>query len=165
MDIYVKSVAIRLAKQYGLINLTQEKLSRACGFPVGSFYHTAGCSFKELLDVLKLELNAPATTVTKRRADPELRKKQLLDVAVMLAQSNGCKNLTHHMVSVEANVSKSLVLKYFPTILDLRDSVMEEAVTRPVEVILLEGILDCNPIALRAPEKTKKQAKKHLTGL
>lgn len=92
------------------------------------------------------------------RMDPNDRYKQLLDVAVDVAMSDGFLNLTHSKVASRANVVKGTVFHHFKSIDILRDAVMTVAIDDSIKPIIATGITMGNTVAIQAPENVKRDA-------
>ena len=110
----VKAIALEMAKESGLINLTRKALSDRTGIPDGSFLPVVGCTFSEIVRELVAEMGDTAThAVSKSRANPALRKKQILEVAINLAVQGQYLTTTRAQIATMAGVSEGLVTKYF----------------------------------------------------
>lgn len=86
------------------------------------------------------------------------RYKQLLNVAVNVAESDGFMGLTHGKVAIRAGVVKGTVFHHFKTIDALRDAVMEVAIDDGMKPIIAAGITMGNAVAISAPENVKREA-------
>ena len=162
---HVRRTAIKLIKKNGLINLSRESLCIESGIPDGSFPHVMGCTFSELVKELG-ELEKYATTVrtpvTKSRANPVLRKEQILAVAVDVARKVGCHRVTRDEVAHRAGVSMGLVSKYFGTMNQLRRAIMRAAIQQEIPSIILMGLANNDPQAEKAPAELKALAARPL---
>ena len=157
--LHVKRTAIKLVKKFGLINLSRADLCEAAGIPDGSFPHIMECTFSELVDELNVHPDVIATTpVTKSRANPELRKTQILAVAVDVARKVGCHGVTRDEVAHRAGVSMGLVSKYFGTMNQLRRAIMRAAIKQEIPEIVAKGLANGDPHARKAPAELKALA-------
>jgi len=156
----IEKVALNMIKQNGLINLTKKDLCKACGIPDGSFKNIMGVTFSEFVDVL-LKENKPWLNhhkVTKTKTNPELRKDQIINVAVEIARKTGCYNLTRQDIANKANVSLALINLYFGTMNQLKIAVMRRAVKQGIIEIIAEGLGNNDPQACKATKELKEKA-------
>lgn len=154
---HVRQTATKLIRKNGLINLSRIGLCEAAGIPSGSFPHIMECTFSELVEELKSQATnrIAGCAVTKSRANPELRKDQILSVAVDLARKVGCHKLTRDEIAHRAGVSMGLVSRYFGTMKQLRRSVMRSAITQEIPEIVAKGLANNDPHARKAPAELK----------
>ena len=152
-------IAIEMVKKDGLINLSRRELCERAGIPDGSFPHVVGCTFSEFVESLKtLTDNIIIHPVVKSRADPTLRKDQILNVALDLAKGHGYHKITREAVAYHANVSAGLVSRYFNTMKQLRRAVMRAAIHREIPEIVAQGIANNDDHAKKAPVELKQKA-------
>lgn len=97
-----------------------------------------------------------------RRTNPEIRKKQILDAAIKLSVKIGYSSITRDAVAAHANISSSLIANYFPTMHDLKTSVIITAVLQGQVEIIAQGLSLNDPVALSAPERLRKRAAKFI---
>jgi len=154
---HVRRTAIKLIKKNGLINLSRESLCEAAGIPDGSFPHVMGCTFSDLVDEFRDDC-IPRGVVTKSRANPVLRKEQILAVAVDVARKVGCHGVTRDEVAHRAGVSMGLVSKYFGTMNQLRRAIMRAAIQQEIPEIIAKGLANNDPHAKKAPVELKQLA-------
>ena len=155
----VKKVALKMVGKKGLINLSRRELCEKAGIPDGSFPHVMGCSFTEFVDELKItSVKEPFYVVSKTRANPELRKDHILNVAVKMAVAGGYNKITRDKVAEGAGVSMGLVTKYFGTMPQLRKAIMRRAVKQEIIEIVAQGIANGDPQAKKASSELKTQA-------
>ena len=94
-----------------------------------------------------------------RRLQPAEREKQLLDVAVKLAQTVGYKNITCTSVAEAAGLrSHGLITHYFGDMHLLRRQVIARAIQTENLEILIQGLVVRDLQALAAPTELKKRA-------
>ena len=153
----VKQKAIEMVKSDGLINLSRSGLCEAAGIPNGSFPHVMGCTFSVFVEELK-EYDQGASEVNKTRTDPELRKDQILNVAVELAKTGGYHKISRDSIAEKAGVSQGLVSKSFNTMKQLRRAVMRAAIHREIPEIVAQGIANQDDQAKKAPPELKRKA-------
>lgn len=159
----VKTVAIAMVKSEGLINLSRRKLCERAGIPDGSFPHVMGCNFAEFVSELKLEkIQEIPHSVSKSRADPTLRKDNILSVAVGMAKTEGYNHINRDRIAEAAGVSMGLVTRYFGTMGQLKTAVMRRAVKQGIAVIVAQGLANGDDHARKAPAWLKADAVKLL---
>lgn len=119
----IKQIAVQMATEHGLMNLSREDLCKRVGIPNGSFVHYAGVTFTEFLNEMK-ETNKNLYVVHKRRANPGMRKKQILDHAIQLTREHGVDNITRAQIAEAAGVSMGLINVYYGTMKQLRRDIL-----------------------------------------
>lgn len=156
----VTEAAKVLIKKNGLINLSRRDLCEAAEIPDGSFHHVVGCNFSEFVAELSdlVDVQSKPTIVYKRRVPALMRKAQILDVAIEISKEKGYYALTRDGVASAANISFSLVTKYFGTMEKLKAEVMKAAIDREILVIILQGVVLSDPIALSASPELREKA-------
>jgi len=159
----IKQVAIEMVKEIGLINFSCKLLCERINMPVGSFPYTVGCKFSEFVEEIKQEIgedviNALNTTVTKTRIDPELRKDQILNIAIEMAKTGGYHKISRDSIAQKAGVSQGSVSKSFNTMKQLRRAIMRAAIHQEIPEIVAQGIANQDDQAKKAPPELKKQA-------
>lgn len=75
-----------------------------------------------------------------------------------MALSRGYNTLTRDGVAQVARVSQGSINYHFKTISKLRNAVMRHAVQHECLEILLQGLANNHPAALKAPEALRKKA-------
>lgn len=155
----VKEVAVCMVKGAGLINLSRRELCERAGIPDGSFPHIMGCNFAEFVEELKLEdIQELSHSVSKTRANPELRKDHILNVAVKMATVSGYNKITRDKVAEGAGVSMGLVTRYFGTMGQLKNAIMRRAVKQGLAEIIAQGLANGDDHAKKAPAELKAEA-------
>ena len=154
----VKQTAIDMVEEAGLINLSRSALCARAGIPDGSFPHVMGCNFSEFVEELRGLRADPQHVVTKNRANPALRKNQILNVAVNMAKDVGYNKVTRDAVAEGAGVSMGLVTRYFGTMKNLRRDIMRFAIRNEVAEIIAQGLANGDDHARKAPAELKAQA-------
>lgn len=154
---HVKQTAINMVRESGLINLSRRELCERAGIPDGSFPHLMGCNFSEFIKILKPydKLVHPAN---KTRADPALRRDNILNVAVEMAKSDGYHKITRDGIAEKAGVSMGLVTRYFGTMKKLRRDIMGAAITKKIPEIIAQGIANGDSRAKKVSGELKTQA-------
>lgn len=92
------------------------------------------------------------------RLTPEVRKAQLIDVALKLASKHGLANLRRDQIAEAAEVSPALVSHCLGTMTEMRRTIMRQAVARQVLPVIAEGIVAKDKAALKAPPDLKQRA-------
>jgi DNA-binding transcriptional regulator YbjK len=156
---HVKETAIAMVREAGLINLSRRELCDRAGIPDGSFPHVMGCNFAEFVGELREDgVEQSAAPVSKRRANPALRKDYILAVAVDMAKAVGYHKLTRDAVAEKAGVSMGLVTRYFGTMKRLRRDVMRRAIKEGIPEIVAQGLANSDEHAKKAPAELKATA-------
>lgn len=155
----VKSVAIAMVKERGLINLARRDLCERAGIPDGSFPHVMECTFTEFVEELRSEnVEQGPAPVSKRRAPAALRKEHLLKTAVELSVDKGYNNVTRDGIAEAAGVSFGLITKYFGTMKQLRREIMRAAIKQEIPEIIAQGLANGDDRAKKAPVELKAKA-------
>lgn len=155
----VKQTAIAMVQETGLINLSRRDLCDRAGIPDGSFPHVMGCNFADFVSELKGEgHDGAAYPVSKSRANPALRKDQILNVAIGLAKEQGYHKITRDGVAGAAGVSMGLVTRYFGTMKQLKKAVIRAAVKQGIPEIVAQGLANGDDHAKKAPAELKAEA-------
>lgn len=94
----------------------------------------------------------------------EVRKQELLEVAIKLANEGNYLTLTRQDIAREADVSPSLVPHYFGTMDNLREAIIREAIKRKLARIIAHGLANQNPLVRQAPVETRRLAAEYWTG-
>ena len=92
------------------------------------------------------------------RLKPKERKEQILTVALKIAANVGYANVTRQQVASAANIAPALVSKYFGTMKNFKRSVMRAAIKQEVLPIILDGIVQKEPQALKIPKSLRLKA-------
>lgn len=92
------------------------------------------------------------------RLNPEVRKAQLIDVALRLAVKGGLANVRRDHIAEAAGVSQGLVTHSLGTMIEMRRAIMRQAVAREILPIVAEGIVCKDKVALKAPAALKARA-------
>jgi len=155
----IRNIAMTMAEEAGLINLSRKALCDRAGIPDGSFPHIMGCNFTDFIEELKGDLMPSRTgPVTKSRANPTLRRDQILNVALTLAAKKGYQNITRDGIAEKAGVSMGLVTRYFGTMNQLKIAVMRAAVKRGIAEIVAQGLANGDSHAKKASAELKAKA-------
>jgi len=93
-----------------------------------------------------------------KRLAPEVRKDEILAVAVRLAKDEGFNSLRRDAIAKAAGVAQGLVTRYFNTMPQLKRAVMRYAVHFEVLPIVAEGLAIRDTEALKASDALKQKA-------
>lgn len=95
---------------------------------------------------------------TIERLDAKVRKKQLLDIAIELSQEIGYQRVGRRMIAERANVSTPLISAHFGSIHKLQKLIMQAAIKHRILIIVAQGLVARDKIALSAPDELKQAA-------
>jgi hypothetical protein len=162
----IKEVALSLARESGLINLTRETLCEAVQIPVGSFPNIMGRNFTDFINELVTEVGESGFrhTVTTKRANSTLRKIQILNVALDLSKDVGYQFVTRSAIAKRAGLSEGSINLHFSTMTQLKRDIMRAAVKQEVHEIVAQGLAANDKQAKKAEQEVKDKALKFLAG-
>lgn len=101
-----------------------------------------------------------------KRLQPTVRKDQILDAAITVAQvPGGWSTLTRAAVAKAADCAEALPSKYFTTMTQFRRAIMRAAIERGNLSIVAQGLAAGDNCALKAPPELKKAAVASLAGV
>lgn len=87
------------------------------------------------------------------------RRKQLIDAAVVIVQTNGWLSVTRSNVAKQSGMSVGSINLAFGTMDDLRNALMKHAVDNykceGMHKVIFAGLSDGNPIACEASQQVK----------
>jgi len=93
-----------------------------------------------------------------------MQRDIILNAAVEEAKKVGYTNIRRDDVSARAKVSKGLVTYYFKSLENLRIEVMQYAIDKGVDIVVAQGLVIGDPLAIGAPQGIKDKAAMYLTG-
>lgn len=160
----VREIAIAMAKEKGLANLTRVDVSKEAGIKEGSWFSIMECNFTDFLESIKDEcpMRVVGFEISKSRISPKVRKELILDTALDLSEKVGYTNVNRAELAKAARVSESLVSTYMGTMKNLRRDIMRHAIKQSRLVVLAQGLALKDPHALKAPEELQEQARQSL---
>lgn len=85
------------------------------------------------------------------------RIAQLRSAAYEVGTHNGYKATTRHMVALQAGVSPALVPFYLGDIESMRHTILQDGCTNGHILLILEGVINKESIAIKAAKKHSKQ--------
>lgn len=99
---------------------------------------------------------------TRRREEPETRRKEILNAAIVLSLENGYQNITRESVAASAHTSCALVTWYFQTMDNLKSEVMAQAIEKHIVPIVAQGLSMGDSQALNIGMLLKEKVLNHL---
>lgn len=97
-------------------------------------------------------------TTSHTRLTPAARTAQLIDVALKLAAKHGLANIRRDQIAEAADVSQGLVTERLGTMIEMRRTIMRQAVAREVLPVIAEGLACKDRAAMKAPAELKARA-------
>ena len=110
------------------------------------------------------ELGEEGRKGVRNRMDVDSRKASILQAALDEASAAGVDKMTRKAIAERAGVTVSLVNKYLGTMIQLRRTVMRQAVKHSVLPIIAQGLASRNAYALKASPELKAAALASLSG-
>jgi len=161
-DLALKA-GIKLAAEKGLINVSRADICTAADIPDGSWARVVGMSFTELLVEIKKSIgDEKYFLVSKKRVSPELRKENIMQCAMKLAEKHGYTKISSTLIAEAAGISHVSVIKYFGTMQQLRNDIMRKAVKTRNLKIVAQGLCAGDKQAKKADQSLKEEALKCL---
>ena len=102
--------------------------------------------------------------MSRTRLAPEVRRVDILDAALILAEELGYMNMTRTQIADAAGVTPGLITYYYHTMPQLRRDVMRAAVRRGILPIIAQGLAARDPHAQKASKVMQKRAAALLVG-
>lgn len=90
--------------------------------------------------------------------NPEVRKEQLMKIAIKIAIKKGYQKVTNAAIADKAKVSTSLVIFHFKNIKLLRESIMKYAIANEVFIVIAQGIIIKDPNTTKIDKELRKKA-------
>lgn len=78
--------------------------------------------------------------MTRRRADPAIRRQEILDAAIKIAKVYGYLYMRRNDVAEEARASTGLISHYFVSMDGLKTAVLEAALEKEIVPILAQAL-------------------------
>lgn len=161
MKSHITNTALDMVHENGLINLSRRELCERAGIPDGSFPHYMGESFTEFVARIRKATEGDDDKhypVVKTRTNPELRRDQILNVAVELSVKQGYNHIRRDHVAEAAGVSEGLVTNYFNTMVQLRRDIIRIAIKKEILEIIAQGLINGDKHARKASPELKEKA-------
>ena len=92
------------------------------------------------------------------------RKQQIMAAAMQVATRIGYKDIKRSDVAKAAEVTNSLVSRYWVTMPQLQRAIMRNAVSTQQLAIIAQGLAARDKNALKAPKKLQQEALQQLIG-
>lgn len=97
--------------------------------------------------------------MSRIRLLPNDRKQQILDAALLVAQSpGGWARLTRGAVANEAECAQGLISNYFGTMIAFRRAIMRAAISAENLSVIAQGLAAGDACAKKAPDELKQKA-------
>jgi hypothetical protein len=163
----LKKIAVQMAEEKGLINLSRADLCAQASIPDGSFIHVMGCTFTDLVAEIRADGidESKSHTISRRRVSPGIRKTNILDAALEKAKDVGYREITREEIAEQAGVSMGLVSRYLGTMDQIRKAIMRAAIRREVLEIVAQGLACGDDQARKADPGVKAAAAKLLADI
>ena len=91
-----------------------------------------------------------------------VRREELLDAAIPLAERYGYESVSRAMVGEECGVSETLVSYYWRPVAAWHDAIMARAIETGNLTVVGQGLAARHPLALDAPEPLRIEAARAL---
>lgn len=99
----------------------------------------------------------------RKRLEPTVRKEQILNAAVVVAEEKGYSHIQRYEVAVQAQCSEATVSFYFGTMHKLKTAVLKHAVKSGIHSIIAQGVVAKDRYVMRHTDETiRVQALKSL---
>lgn len=134
----IRSSAVKLAKQIGIINLSRQEVCDLAGVKDGSFPAIMECTFADLLHDIQKEvpLFIESVGITKKRIDPTIRRDLILHRVLDMSEEHGYRQVTRPMIADRLGISERLITHHFGTMKQFqRDLVRAALQARRLKVI------------------------------
>ena len=92
------------------------------------------------------------------RKEPQIRRKELLKIAVDLASYQDYSKLYAKDIALTADCSRGLVVHYLGTTEEIHAEVMRIGIKRKVLRIVAYGLIHNHPLALAAPKGLREES-------
>jgi hypothetical protein len=158
----IELAATELAEEIGLINMTRKELCDKVGIPDGAFMAIMDESFTDFISRLDLPTG---DILGRKRVNPKLRRKHVLNAALELAKTKGYNVVTRGDIATCAGVSPGLISHYFKSIEALHVVILKTAIKQDIPEIIAQGLTNRDPIAIQAPKELKNKAIAYLAEL
>lgn len=156
----IRSTAVDMACEIGIINLTRLALCEKLKIADGSFTVIAGMTFTDLIRDIGPECKGKCTAKPEanRRTDKETRMDHILTVALDTAEADGFGKLSRTVIAEKCGISESLIAYHFGTMTDFKRTVMRHAIKNERLGIIAEGLAIRDAHAQKAPEELRARA-------
>ena len=93
-----------------------------------------------------------------------MRKDQILNVAICLSKTHGYHKITREAIAHHADVSASLVSRYFNTMNQLRRTIIRAAIKQKIPEIIAQGIANRDARVQDIPDELRAKALQLISG-
>ncbi|MGJ0509088.1 MAG: TetR/AcrR family transcriptional regulator [Methylocystis sp.] len=93
-----------------------------------------------------------------KRLGPDVRRGELLDIALDMAESLGLEQIRRDDIAKKAGVANGLVTHYFSTMTQLKRAVVRAAIERKILPVIAQALALKHPEALKAPDELRNAA-------
>lgn len=156
----IRSTAIQMANEIGLINLSRVDLCKKLKIKDGSFTVIAGMTFTELITSIRPECKKLNVDKPKKKTHTtkELRMELILDKALQISERDGFSRLSRAVVAEECGVHDSLIPYHFGTMVNFKRDIMRHAIRKENLNVIAQGLALRDPHAMKAPQELKDRA-------
>lgn len=156
----IRSTAIDMANEIGLIQLKRVDLCEKLGIKDGSFTVIAGFSFTELIESIRTECTClqPDKLSKKTRTSKNIRKDHILEEALKLSESEGFAKLSRDKVAELCGIKGSLIHYHFVSMENFKRDIMLLAIKLENLSVIAEGLAIRDVYAKKAPQELKERA-------
>ena len=102
--------------------------------------------------------------MSRKRLDVTIRKSQILDAAMVLAEEFGYTNISRGAIAGAADCSVGLVSLHFGTMPSVKRAIVSAAINRENLVIIAQAMVDRHPKVNNAPDELKRRALAFILG-
>lgn len=99
----------------------------------------------------------------RRENNPVIRREEILNAAIELANKIGYQNITRDAVASLAGISAGLIALYFNTMAQLKEAVMRTAIEKEILPIIAQGLGLGDPQAQEVNQDLKKRVVEFLS--
>lgn len=159
----IRDLAITMANEVGLINLTRQALCDRANIKDGSFPVIAGTTFTKLIEDIRSECKPSSLGLarsTRTRANPVLEKDRLINVALdcFEATDKTFSKVTRLDIAEAAGVPEASISHHFGSMIEFRRTIMRHAIIQKRLKIIAQGLAIGDAHARKAPQELKDQA-------
>ena len=96
--------------------------------------------------------------MSRNRLEPDQRKQDILDAAMLLSIENNYATITKQQIADKCDISPSLINTYFNDMDGMRQAIMKEAIHLSVSSIIAQGVVYGNGLAINANANMLRKA-------
>lgn len=98
------------------------------------------------------------TKIKRTRLHPHHRYAQILNATIELAEEGYLYNVTAAIIAKKLHISEGLVYKYFNSMRQLQNKVIERAITKERHIIIRQAVISSDPAIENCPPSIKTAA-------